>query len=115
MIMTLDQPVADDEATLTAFHDERLRYLLSLSDEAERGKAATAYITWLDECRVDATAIRDVAVYKLHNDSGLGASRIGQHFGVGKARAQQLIYRSAQTYVAAAQSLAKIKRRLGRS
>jgi hypothetical protein len=114
MTVTLGPPVADDEAALIAFHDERLRYLLEASDEVERGRAATAYITWLDACRVDATAIRDVSVYKLHNDQGLGALRIAGHFGVGKARGQQLIYRSAETYVSASQILAKIKRRLGR-
>ena len=115
MALTLDRRVADDQAALAAFHDERLRYLLGLPDEAQRGEAATRYITWLDEARADATAIRYVAVYKLHNEQRLGAMRIAALFGVARARGQQLIYKVAEKYPGAVQRVAKIKRRLGKS
>lgn len=114
MIVTMERPVSDDEAVLAGFHDDRLRHLLALPDAAARGEAATRYITWLDQCRVDATAVRDVAVHQLHKDQKLGALRIANLLGVGKARGQQLIYRSAETHVAATQIVAKIKRRVGK-
>lgn len=99
---------------LDAFHDGRLRELLGIKDDAERGEAVTRYINWLDACRADASAVRDVTVYKLHNDHGLGALRIANILGLQKARGQQLIYRSAESYPSASQLVAKMKRRLTR-
>jgi hypothetical protein len=116
MTMTYHRPpVPDDEQALSAFHDDRLRFLLALTDDGERGAAATRYITWLDACRVDASAVRDVAVYKLHSEHGLGAHRIGGLFGVNKSRGQQLIYRAAETHQRASAIVATLRRRLGKA
>jgi hypothetical protein len=106
--------MATEAGELEAFHDGRLRYLLAITDEADRGEAVTRYINWLDACRTDATAIRDVVIHKLHNDQHLGALRIANILGLTKGRGQQLIYRSAESYPSASQVVAKIRRRLTR-
>lgn len=105
---------AEPGGSMDAFHDDCLRELLAIDDEPSRGEAVTRYINFLDACRADATAIRDVVVYKLHNEHGLGAQRIANLLGLQKARGQQLIYRAAETYPSAAQMVAKMKRRLSR-
>jgi hypothetical protein len=101
-----------DSAGLDGFHDSVLRELLALRDQADLGEAATRYINWLDTCREDATALRDVAVYKLHHDQGLGALRIANLFGLQKARGRQLIMRASASYPTASQVVARIRRRL---
>lgn len=113
MTVTLDRPVADD--TAAQLHDDKLRQLLALETDMDRAAGATAYINWLDACRNEASVIREISVYRMHSEQKLGALRIANGIGVARARAQQIIYRSAEGHAAAAQAVAKIRRRLSRS
>lgn len=112
--MTLATPPVADADGLEAAYRQRLTEILALPAGAERAALVTAQIAWLDECRTDLTAIRDVDVWKLHNADGLGAHRIAAMIGLQKARAQQLIYRAAETNKAAASTVARLKRKVGR-
>ena len=104
-----DARVGDDR--LIEAHLGRMSSILQLPSDQARAVAATHYLATLEDCRRDAIAVRDVSVRTM-NTSGLGGVRIAAALGLNASRGQQLIYRAQQTHLAAAQHIARLRRRL---
>ena len=103
-------PRVGDEGLVDA-HLDRMSSIVRLGTDQARAVAATHYLATLEECRRDAIAVRDVSVRAM-NTGGLGGVRIAAALGLNASRGQQLIYRAQQTHLAAAQHVAKLRRRL---
>jgi hypothetical protein len=105
------QPTADRE--LEDFHLRHVRYWFSLESGAERARVVTDYIAWLDACRADATAVRDIDVLQMKKH-GFGAARIASAMDLNRSRGQQMLLAAAGRSGTAATRVSQLKRRVRR-
>ena len=101
------------DENLIASHLDHMATILALPPGESRAVAATNYLATLEDCRRDAIAVRDVSVWLMKTTAGLGGVRIAAALRLNASRGQQLIYRAQETHPAAAQHIAKLRRRLG--
>ena len=106
-----ESPAGDEN--LIASHLDHMATILALPPGESRAVAATNYLATLEDCRRDAIAVRDVSVWLMKTTAGLGGVRIAAALRLNASRGQQLIYRAQETHPAAAQHIAKLRRRLG--
>jgi hypothetical protein len=105
-----------DPRAVEAWWDDRLAEIFTLPGAPHPDRAAAvAYVLGLfNEWQDEAVAIRDVEVWKLHNEHGIGGAALARHLGVSRQRGPQLIDRVAKEGVLtdAKTVVSRVKRRV---